>query len=96
MTPLTTPIFDFHLAISALTTLTQTPSLVETSLYGEFISPNVFISDGIAILFSLKTFYVVHHKLIRHTPNALMIHKDCLSMQYILSRSHSKATKLTM
>ena len=38
MTPLTTPIFDFHLVISALTTPlttptpTRTPSLVKTSL----------------------------------------------------------------
>ena len=36
MTPLTTPIFDFHKVISALTTplttLTPTPSLVKTSL----------------------------------------------------------------
>ena len=34
MTPLTTPIFDFHLVISALTTplTTLTPSLVKTSL----------------------------------------------------------------
>ena len=32
LTPLTTPIFDFHQAISALTTPTPTPSLVETSL----------------------------------------------------------------
>ena len=48
------------------------------------------------ILFSLKTFYVVYLKLNRFTPNALMIHKECLSMQYILSCNHSKATKLTM
>ena len=35
MTPLTTPIFDFHQVISALTTplTTPTPSLVKTSLY---------------------------------------------------------------
>ena len=59
-------------------------------------APYVFISDKIAILFSLKTFYVVHRKLIRHTPNALMIHKKCLSMQYTLSRNRLKATKLTM
>ena len=34
MTPLTTPIFDFHQVISALTTplTTPTPSLVKTSL----------------------------------------------------------------
>ena len=32
MTPLTTPIFDFHWVISALTTPTPTPSLVKTSL----------------------------------------------------------------
>ena len=70
--------FDFHLVIGALTT--PTPSLVETSPYGvNLFSPYVFISDRIAILFSLKTFHVVHRKLIRHTPNALMIHKECLS-----------------
>ena len=38
MTPLITPIFDFHQVISALRTLlttpTPTPSLVKTSLYG--------------------------------------------------------------
>ena len=36
MTPLITPIFDFHQVISALTTplTTPTPSLVKTSLYG--------------------------------------------------------------
>ena len=36
MTPLTTPIFDFHLVISAVTTplTTQTPLLVKTSLKG--------------------------------------------------------------
>ena len=33
MTPLTTPIFDFHNVISALTILTPTPSLVKNSLY---------------------------------------------------------------
>ena len=48
------------------------------------------------ILYSLNTFYVVHRKLNRYTPNALMIHKECLSTQYILSCNHSKATKLTM
>ena len=31
-TPLTTPIFDFHLVLSALTTPTPTSSLVKTSL----------------------------------------------------------------
>ena len=36
MTPLITPIFDFHQVISALMTplTTPTPSLVKTSLYG--------------------------------------------------------------
>ena len=36
MTPLTTPIFDFHLVISAVTTplRTPTPSLVKTNLKG--------------------------------------------------------------
>ena len=32
LTPLTTPIFYFHLVISAVTTPTPTPSLVKTSL----------------------------------------------------------------
>ena len=51
MTPLTTPSFDFHYVISALTTpsTTLTPSLVETSLkHGTFLShgrtPEVNIS----------------------------------------------------
>ena len=37
MTPLTTPIFDFHLVIRAVTTSlrTPTPLLVKTSLKGE-------------------------------------------------------------
>ena len=41
MTPLTTPIFDFHQVISALTTPlatpTPTPSLVKTILYASFL-----------------------------------------------------------
>ena len=90
MTPLTTPMFDFHLVIGALTT--PTPSLVETSPYGvNLFSPYVFISDRIAILFSLKTFHVVHRKLIRHTPNAVMIHKECVSEHAV-----HLTTKLTM
>ena len=49
MTPLTTPIFDFHQVISALTTrlttatATPTPSLVETNL------KLVLTSDGVGV-----------------------------------------------
>ena len=43
LTPLTTPIFDFHQVISALTTPTPTPSLVETSLK---IHPNSKQTDS--------------------------------------------------
>ena len=58
MTPLKTPIFDFHQVISVLTTplTTPTPSLVKTSLYdsaydydSDFDSESAYDSDSVAI-----------------------------------------------
>ena len=54
MTPLMTPIFDFHYVISALTTTTPTPtptpSLVKTSLK---ICKIVFVTKGVCSSFAL-------------------------------------------
>ena len=59
MTPLTTPIFDFHLVISSLmtptTTPTPTPSLVKTSLKG--IAPHYDLLAGFVFGVFIATNY---------------------------------------
>ena len=48
----TTPIFDFHLVISALATPTPTPSLVKTRLYWAWSNVSFLM------LYHTKTLYV--------------------------------------
>ena len=55
LTPLTTPIFDFHKVIRSLTTPTLTPSLVKASLKRHKKHPRPFLGNPLSSGFKSKS-----------------------------------------